>query len=356
MKRSNKELQSATTLMDHIRELKKRLLISVSALLVAGIGTYFVYGPILEFLRSPLGTPLYYTSPAGSFAFVMKICFMGALAITIPIIVYNLIMFARPAYEAALPKRRIYLMTLASSLLAISGAAFAFFLIVPGSLHFFEGFQIAGLSALISADSYLNFVTSVIITFIIVFQLPLLISFIDKVKPITPKKLFKMEKWIVLGSLMIALLVPFAFDLSTSLFIALPIVVLYNLSIFIVLAQHAITKRIERSLERKRNVVSAIPSSSLSLEKISFEELVGELNETQSLFQDEPEIIEEYIPLTSPTLRSSAVMDVQPRRVRPLEVRPAAWVNRIAKPVARNPRARMISDISPIRSANIFSS
>jgi sec-independent protein translocase protein TatC len=338
-----------------MRELQKRLLISVGALLVAGIGVYYFYAPILEFLRSPLGTPLYYTSPAGSFAFVMKICFMGALALSIPVLVYNLIMFVRPAYETSLPKSRIYLMTIASSFLALAGAAFAFFLIVPGSLHFFAGFQVSGLSALISADSYLNFVTSVIITFIIVFQLPLLISFIDKVKPLKPKSLFKMEKWVVLGSLMIALIVPFAFDLTTSLFIAAPIIVLYNISIVIILVQHARQHRTERSIERRRHVVSAIPSSSLALESLTFEDLVGSPVLPPSLFLVETTIHEEYTSIVHSGISTSSAMDVQTRRIRPEKVSPAAWVHRVAQPIARNPRARIIADIVPIKSANLFS-
>ena len=345
MKRSKKQSPQATKLIDHVKELRKRLLVSVLALLAVGIGVYNFYGPILDFLRSPLGTPLYYTTPGGSFAFVMKICFMGALAISIPVLVYNLIMFVRPAFEAALPKRRVILMTLASSVLAFTGAAFAFFLIVPGSLHFFAGFGQSGLSALISADSYLNFVTSVIITFIIVFQLPLLISFIDKVKPLKPSKLFKMEKWVILGSLVIALIVPFAFDVTTSLFIAAPIIVLYNVSIIVVLAQHARARRIERVLERKRHVVSAIPSSSLALETISYEDFVGEPTPTPSLFEPLASFTERQSVVTSPFTKGP-VMDVKPRRSRPEQVQPAAWVHRVADPVAINPRARIISDIA----------
>ena len=354
MKRSKKQSPQATKLIDHVRELQKRLLVSVIVLLVVGVGVYYFYGPILEFLRSPLGTPLYYTTPGGSFAFIMKICFMGALAISIPVLVYNLIMFARPAFVTALPRKRVYLMTVASSVLAFAGAAFAFFIIVPGSLHFFAGFQMNGLSALISADSYLNFVTNVIITFIIVFQLPLLISFIDKIKPLKPGKLLKMEKWVVLGSLVIALIVPFSYDMTTSLFIAAPIIVLYNLSIIVVLVQHARSRRIERILERKRHVVSAIPSSRLALETISYEDFVSDPIPTPAphLYTSIESPAE--LPITmSPQFVASPVMDIRPRRKRPEQVQPAAWVHRVADPIALNPRARVISDIAPIKRSSL---
>lgn len=280
MKRSNKMSPTQAKVFDHIRELQIRLIVSVAVLVLAGIVVYFYYEPVLDLLRSPLGGPLYYTTPAGSFAFVMKICFMGALAVTIPVIVYNLIMFARPAFEKSLPLRRVYLTTLFSAILALAGAAFGFVFIIPGALHFFQGFELEGLSALISADSYLTFVTSVIITFVIVFQLPLLISFIDSVKPIPPSRLFKMEKWVILGSLIVSLLVPFALDITTSLLIALPIIVLYNLSIVIVVMRSAQRKRVaarmsRREAKRTARASKLLPAmaTGLNVDALDFENL-----------------------------------------------------------------------------------
>ncbi|MEI7539311.1 MAG: twin-arginine translocase subunit TatC [Candidatus Saccharibacteria bacterium] len=230
MKRSNKQSPQATKLFDHIRELRTRFFVCLAVLIVSGFIVYFFYEPILTILRSPLNAPLYYSNPAGSFAFVMKICLMSAITITTPVMIYNLIMFIRPAFKETVPTARVYLTTIYSIIMATSGAIFAYFCIIPGTLKFFSGFQVNGLQALISADGYLNFVTNIIITFVIVFQIPLLIVFADRIKPIPPMKMLKMEKWVILGSLIIAAVVPFAFDLMTCLFIALPIVVLYNIT------------------------------------------------------------------------------------------------------------------------------
>ncbi|MEP7204670.1 MAG: twin-arginine translocase subunit TatC [Candidatus Saccharibacteria bacterium] len=284
MKRLIKRSRPATKLFDHIRELQMRLTVSVISLVVAGTAVYIVYEPLLALLRSPLNAPLYYSSPAGSFAFVMKICFMGALALTIPIIIYNLIMFIRPVFEDKLSLRRVYATTATSALLAISGALFGFVIIIPGSLKFFAGFQVSGLSALISADSYLNFVTNVIITFIIVFQLPLLLSFIDSIHPLPPKKLLGLEKWVIVGSLVISLLVPFAFDLTTMLLIALPIVVLYNLSIVMIVLQGAHKRRKARSAVRvaqRLRQLAMTQASALSQSDLSFEAIPDELWESR---------------------------------------------------------------------------
>jgi sec-independent protein translocase protein TatC len=309
------------------------------ALVVAGVVVYLYYTPILEFLRSPLGAPLYYSSPAGSFAFVMKICFTGALIITIPILAYNLIMFIRPAFVKALSRKRIYTTSGLSLLFAIAGAAFAFYVILPNSLKFFAGFQVSGLSALISADSYLGFVTNIIVTFVLIFQLPLLLAFIDHIKPLQPKKLVKFEKWVVLGSLVIALLAPFTYDLVTSLLIALPIVVLYNISIVMVLVLHAQADRKER-LAIHAVVVKPVMTPEIALDEQMLEQFATEL-----LCLEKPVVFEPAMPSIS------AVVKTQRRQPEP--VQPPAWVvERKLRQASFNQQVRVFSDISRSPRAN----
>ena len=234
-----------TTVNDHIRELAIRLFVTLIAMVIAGTVVFFFYGPILAFLSSPLGAPLYYNNPAGSFSFVMKICLTGALVVTIPVLTFNIIMFVKPAFKKTLSMKRILITTGISTCLAIVGAVFAFYVILPGSLKFFKGFQVSGLHALISADSYLSFVTNLIIMFVFVFQIPLLMIFIDHIKPLKPINLIKRGKWVVIGSIIITIIQPFTYDLVTSLLIALPIIALYYLSVLAVVMQHAREKRKE---------------------------------------------------------------------------------------------------------------
>lgn len=236
-KRQISRTHEPTVMMHHIKELQLRFLV-VGLIFVAGAAVgYLFYEPLFDFLRTPLNTSLHYTSPAGSFNLVIKICMMVGIFVMIPITVYNLVMFTQPALREKLSRLRVYSTTLASLLLASMGAAFGFFIIIPLALKFFFKFQVDGLVALISADEYLRFVVSVVITFILIFQLPLIISFIDHISPLQPKKLFKAEKFIVIGSLVVALLVPFALDPAVQFMIASPIIILYNLSIGIVLLQ-----------------------------------------------------------------------------------------------------------------------
>lgn len=317
MSQSKKLSHTPTTVQYHLKELQMRIIVSVLALMVAGTLVFLFYAPILAFISSPIGSPLYYNTPAGSFTFVMRICFTVSLIITTPIIVYNLIMFIRPAFGQIITMKKVVMTTLASTALAVIGALFAFYVILPTSLSFFKSFQVSSLHALISADNYLGFVTNIVIMFVIVFQIPLLLVFIDNIKPLKPKKLLKMEKWVILGSLIIALIQPFTYDLVTSLLIALPIVVLYNISIIIVVARRAWLIRKERttivaSLSKSNSIIDT--ESSLSLTELTYETLADEL---ATLEKPKPISIDRLF---------GDYMDIKPKYVHPETVEPAPWV------------------------------
>lgn len=258
--RSETAAKAPTMMIHHVREIQLRLLAVVGVLIAGMIVGYLYYEPLFEFIKAPLSGPLHYTSPAGSFTFIIKICMMIGIIVTLPVAIYNAIMFIQPALSKRLSRARVYLTTLASLLLAAGGAAFGFFIIIPLALRFFYKFQVDGLVALISADEYLRFVVGVIITFVIIFQLPLLISLIDHIRPLPPRKLLRLEKYIIVGSVFIGVVVPFALDPTVQLLIASPIIVLYNLSIVIVVVQHGVrARRMKRAEARTRK--RALPAT-----------------------------------------------------------------------------------------------
>jgi sec-independent protein translocase protein TatC len=254
--RSDKTAEAPTMMIHHVREIQLRLLSIVGVLILGMIVGYIYYEPLFAFIKAPLNAPLHYTSPAGSFTFIIKICMMIGVIAALPIAVYNTIMFVQPALAKRLSRLRVYLTTLASLLLAGAGASFAFLIIIPLALRFFYKFQVDGLVAIISADEYLRFVVGVIITFVLIFQLPLLISLIDHITPLKPKKLLKLEKYIIVGSVFIGVVVPFALDPTVQLLIASPIIILYNLSIVIVMVQHGFRRKRTKPLPASQAVAS----------------------------------------------------------------------------------------------------
>jgi sec-independent protein translocase protein TatC len=232
-------------LIHHVKEIRMRLFIVVCVLIIGMCLGYAFYIPIFDLLRSPLHTELHYTSPAGSFNFVLEVCFVVGILFALPVMIYNIIMFIQPALEQRLTRLRVYLTTLLSLVLALCGAGFAFYIILPLALEFFFKFEINGLVALLSASDYLNFVINIIVTFAIMFQLPLIINTIDHIRPLPIKTLLKAEKYVILGGIVIAVIVPFALDPVVQALIASPIIILYNLSILGVIVQHMFKKKVK---------------------------------------------------------------------------------------------------------------
>ena len=286
-KRSRSAGHEPTMMIHHVREVQLRLLVVVLVLIGGMAVGYIFYEPLFAFVKAPLHAPLHYMSPAGSFTLVVKLSLIAGVIAALPVAVYNAIMFVQPALSKRLSRMRVYLTTLASLIFGAGGAAFGFFFILPMALQFFYKFQVSGLEAIISADEYLQFVAGVIITFVLIFQLPLLMSLADHITPLPPKKLLKLEKYVIVGSIIIAIAVPFSFDPIVQLLIASPIIILYNLSILVIVTQHYAKKRQKPHQEatkapaeaRPKAVIApasqAIPSASATVTKRTVRYLDG---------------------------------------------------------------------------------
>ena len=170
-----------------------------------------------------------------------------------------------------------------------------------------------------------------IITFVIVSQIPLIIAFIDTIHPLSPRQLLRLEKWVIIGSLVIALLAPFTYDFVTSILIAVPIIVLYNLSIIIVVMKHARKKSAAKV--KARHTVAEKPTAS---------ENPPTLPPTFT-----PSPLSEYLISEQPAMQPRRVfMDISRSNTRPQPVTPAAWVReREIKRSQLNQHVRLISDI-----------
>jgi sec-independent protein translocase protein TatC len=330
-------------MIHHVREIQLRLLAVVGILIAGMVVGYAYYEPLFEFIKAPLDGPLHYTSPAGSFTFIIKICLMIGVITALPVTVYNIIMFIQPALAKRLSRARVYLTTLASLLLAGAGAAFGFLIIIPLALRFFYKFQVDGLVALISADEYLRFVVGVIITFVLIFQLPLIISLIDHITPLQPKKLLKFEKYIIVGSVFIGVAVPFALDPTVQLLIASPIIILYNLSIGIVMLQHVFRKKFRKVATAAVEKQMTASSASVATRPVA--------TSSPALSQQVRRPMQPTAAMTPPSKRIGRTMDgvaksafsptLQPKASHAVAMAPSA-------PLGRQGRQRgVISDMRP---------
>jgi hypothetical protein len=131
------------------------------------------------------------------------------------------------------------------------GAAFGYYILLPLSLHFFGGYSSKNISALISANEYFNYVINIGIVFALLFQIPLIIDFINRISPIKPSQLLKYQKHVIVIAIIIAIALPFTFDPITQFVVAVPIISLYYLSILSVMFSN-------RGLHKKQAMEQAV--------------------------------------------------------------------------------------------------
>ena len=216
----------------HVHELRQRLLASLSVALAAAGVSYLFRDQLIGFVVAPLHQSLIYTAPSGGFQFLLSICLGVGVVVALPVFVYNLVRFVEPAFDKArVGKKRTVRIVTASFGLAGLGLAFAYYLVLPMSFRFFAGFAAGPIRPLISTGEYLSFVLGCLVTFALIFQLPLLLLLINFINRFPPGSLSPYRRYVVVGSLGLALVLPFTYDPLTQFVVAIPVVGLFEVSL-----------------------------------------------------------------------------------------------------------------------------
>src|SRR6185503_5698445 len=199
MKRKRDQLQKLTasngapselpTFLEHVHELRRRLFWVVAVVLVTSAAAYPFLDTILSVLTAPLGgQQLYYLTPIGGFSFSIKICFYVGMAVAVPIIMYHLYRYIEPLMGKQLRRSALFYVGL-STLMAGIGILFAYFVSLPGALHFLTGMDLKNIQAMLTVDSYLTFVMTYLLGAVLLFQIPLILAITNNMTPLKPKKL-----------------------------------------------------------------------------------------------------------------------------------------------------------------------
>src|SRR5690606_20255917 len=114
---------------------------------------------------------------------------------------------------------------------------------LPAALHFLSNFSTGSVTSLISANEYFNFVMIYVACFALLFQMPLIIAFINKITPLTPRLLMKKQRFVILGSFIVAAIITPTPDPLNQTLMALPIIGLYQSSIGVVWQSNRRTRK-----------------------------------------------------------------------------------------------------------------
>lgn len=281
--------------IEHVYELRRRVLISVVAILAGGLLSYSVYKDLLHVIQKPLGQTLFYTSPAGGFSFVFKLCFVCGVVVALPIVVFQLLQFLNPLLKK-ITKRYIIFILLASVSLAGSGIAFAYFISLPAALHFLGNFGGQEIQSLITADAYFNFALAYLGGFAVLFQLPLLILLINRVSPLGPGPLMRIQRYVILFSFIVAAILTPTPDPINQALMAMPIILLYQISIILIWLVNLMKKSKKRPvanfehtyLEHTRAAVPIPPTLSISIPAIGQKKFIDIMPQPLSAQKSNP--------------------------------------------------------------------
>jgi len=219
--------------LDHLEDLRWRLLKAVISLIVAAGGCFYFADQILTFIIKPLGdTQLFVTEVTGSFYAYLKISLIAGVMAALPLIFYQLWSFISPGLYR---EEKIYVLPLvaASTLLFIGGAAFCYYLILPIALSFLIGYSGDLLSPIITVGSYISFTGMLLLAFGFGFEIPVIAYFLGKIGIITTRTLIKGRRYAVVFIIILAAILTPP-DFTTQILLAVPLYVLYEISIIIV--------------------------------------------------------------------------------------------------------------------------
>ncbi len=218
----------------HLRELYNRSIIVAVVFLLACVAGYILREPLQTTLLQPLNNQtLVYTSPAGGLNFVIKICILFGFLVSLPLLIYQVLAFIKPAHDT-ISQKMVFITFFVSSLLAFCGVLFAYFVILPASLNFLEQFASDSIQSLITTDEYLSFVLLYICGLAAIFQLPLIMTLLGKVSNISAGKLLKASGYVVLVSFIFGAIITPTPDPINQGLIAGPTIVLYFVGVICV--------------------------------------------------------------------------------------------------------------------------
>lgn len=225
--------------LDHLEELRRRVIWCLVALVLLSIAGFFLVteAGILELLERPFNQVLpneglRYTSPTTPVVITFKLAFVVGFILALPVIAYQTWAFFSPALYEHEKKYVVPAISVGFALFLV-GIAMAYFLVLPLGLRFLIGFQAETLTPIITVDEYLRFATRLILAFGLIFEMPVVLVLLSFMGVVTPAGLRKYQRHaLVILAIASALLTPA--DLGTMFMLLVPMVLLYELSIWLV--------------------------------------------------------------------------------------------------------------------------
>ena len=230
-------MKEKQTFIEHLEELRKRLIISLIAVGISFAVCYIFSKEIFQLLMIPLqkalppGATMIFTTPAEAFFTYLKVALLAGIFAASPVVLYQIWLFVAPALYSQ-EKRYVIPFVCSSTLLFIGGAAFGYFVVFPSGFKFFMSFATDLIQPAPRLKESLSFCSMLLLTFGLTFELPLFIFFLSKLGVVDAGMLARSRRYVIVGIFIVAAILTPP-DVVTQFMVAVPLVVLYEASIWV---------------------------------------------------------------------------------------------------------------------------
>ena len=224
----------------HLLELRRRLTWAAAAVVIC-TGTAFVFHqqiltllmvPAQGFTDIPNEKPIY-TDITEFLGIAAKVSLVVGLFASMPFVLYQLVMFAAPGLHPR-ERRYLYFLLPASLIAFVAGAAFGYRILFPPAVNFLLNFGSDIATPLIRIGTYINLMVSLLFWMGIVFETPVVLFFLSKIGVVTPEFLSRNRRYAIVIAFILGAIITPTFDPINQSMVAAPIIVLYELSIWLV--------------------------------------------------------------------------------------------------------------------------
>jgi len=231
-KTSSPKDEKNLTLIEHLAELRKRIIYSAIVLILAvGFCYNFAEKIIKDLIDIARNVEFVFIAPAELLMSYIKLSVIGGLIISAPFLIFQIWLFIIPGLKSK-EKRYILFSLILGSAFFIAGVTFAYFVVIPTLIAFFIGFQMEAIKPMISFNSYLSFVLSTIFTFGAIFELPILMVLLSRFGILKVSFLKQNRKFIILIIFILAAILTPP-DIISQIILAGPMILLAEIGIFL---------------------------------------------------------------------------------------------------------------------------
>lgn len=225
--------RTKSSFLGHLTELRQRLIKGVIAVVVTTTIAFVFFKPIFYYLILPAGNiELIYIEMTEMIGTIMKVCITSGIMLAMPYLIYQLLMFVSPALTRK-EKKYIYFILPWVTLMFLGGVTFAYFILIPPATRFLITFGSDIATPQIKIGNYISIVTRLLLAIGLVFEMPVITTFLARIGIITSQWLASKRKIAFISAFILGALITPTFDPINQSLVAAPLIILFELSIWL---------------------------------------------------------------------------------------------------------------------------